>query len=193
MKFVYFCLLFSVFLLAACSSGDEEGVVYSDGEIAGVALIPSEQGSLNLYELTASEWAEAGAEGNPGYVKNPEKFFAFVFIILPKSVYYAGYIEGEDSSEGADIDTVYSEGVAIETFVYTSEDRSLVLGAITDNERLHGGNLNYYNHELALLYKGNTFVIVRSSLDSYPASDIADKLSRRLGMSSWDGKFWPLV
>ena len=144
----------------------KKGVVYSDGEIAGVALTPSEQGSLNLYELAASELAEAGMEENPGYMADPaEKLFPDA-TISPESVYNALYIEGEDSSEG----------VAIETLVYNSEDMSLVLGNLTPDELLN------YDRNLALLYKGNTLVIVQSSLDSYPASDLADKLSRRLGM-----------
>ena len=163
MRFIALLLLLAVFAVAACSSG----------EISEVVLTDSEKGSLRLSELTESELTDSGLEEHPGYV-NPEKFpeiFDSTPIPTPKSFYLAFYQEEEPAW--------YPRGVTIFTLVFNSEDRDDAMEKISSEASLEGNVL--------LLHKGNTFVAIESAgSGSYPASDIADKLSSRLGMEIAD-------
>ena len=179
MRLAAFLLLFLVFAVAACSSvgetpGNENSEdKVSEGEVTEVVLTPSEQGSLKLTTPSQEELAELYMEQNPGY-SNPEIFVDLYGIsrnvVNPESAYIAAYETGMPGTE-----------IGINTLVFNSNNLDSVLDAFISHSVLQGGR------EI-ILHKGNAIVIVwaDSRSDLPLITDIADKLSERLGMKVLD-------
>ena len=164
MKTVALLFLLSVFAVAACSSG----------EVKEVVLTPSEQGTLQLTDLTPSQLATVGMVEHPGYANTSafnRRFPSAEFEL--ESLYLAGYeTSGREISLATMVVTSGNVNAALEFF----GSESFVSEAVQDGSRY------------SLLHKGNVFVLISldSESDLPPISDVADKLSRRLGMDVLD-------
>ena len=186
MRFIALLLL-SIFTVVACSSDGTDPVqpgnritpqeteettstpptqdIEKPGEIKEVVLTSSEQEQANftLVELTESQILGLGVTGNPGYGSSETFHRYFEDSPQPNFAYFVFY-EREDSASDA----------VIITATFNSEDVDAALTAL------------YFSLSVPdtamILNKENTVVVVISEFNPPSAEDIADKLSKRLGI-----------
>ena len=133
-------------------------VACSSDELTEVVLTDSERGSLRLF-------------GTPAYA-SPEKLLEInqdsLSASYVTSFHTSVYHYGDDSASR----------LTIKTIVLNSPEAT----ATTLNSLSAISEFTIDQDEFVLLSKGNTIVILTSQSDSYPVSDLADKLSKRLDM-----------
>ena len=161
MRLIALLLLLSAFAAAACSSN----------EIREVTLTPSELGTLKLVALTETEMAAFGVDENPGYLY-PEK----VSRLFPNAE--SGYLAVYGTSRNSSL-------IAITTAVFNSSDIASNLENLFSNPNLAIGD----KHRLLYTESVLVLVAVGDETDSELVAEVADKLSRRLGMRVLDPRF----